>query len=523
MALLTTSLDIRIPTTYKQAIKSIEKDQWIQAMQAEINELEKQHTWNLVNLPPQREALKGRWVYTIKTDSSNTITKYKARYVVKGFNQTLGLDYIDTFSTTCRPETYRVIFILALYYKWDILQYDVKNAFVHANIDTEIYIEQPIGFTKGNTVCKLLKALYGLKQAPRLWYMHLSTILKRLGFNVFPYDEATFIHHRLRIIIISYVDDFIVTGPDTKAIKEVMKKVQESIKLQELGPIKDFLGMHITKDNQSLSIDQIKYINNMLQRFNKDKLNPVSTPTDLGVQVIKYDEKATQDDITLYQQQVGSLLYLSTRTRPDIAYAVSRCSRYASNPGPIHFSALDRIWKYLIYSINYKLEYYPVNLDLLGYCDADWGSDIATRRSTTGYLFTLGKNIISWSSMLQKTVALSSCESEYMAMKDATKEAIYLNNTIIYLKDILNISTINIIPTILTDSNSAMKLAENPEFHKKSKHIDIIYHFIREAVAEKRVQIIYIPTKEQIADGLTKCLNNTKHKDYIAMLKLNIS
>jgi reverse transcriptase-like protein len=323
--------------------------------------------------------------------------------VVKGFNQTLGLDYIDTFSTTCRPETYRVIFILALYYKWDILQYDVKNAFVHADIDTEVYIEQPVGFhDKSPRVCKLLKALYGLKQAPRLWYQHLSSILKELGFEVFPYDEATFIHHQLQIIIISHVDDFIVTGPNATAIKDIMGKIQKYIKLQELGPIKDFLGMHIAINNSSqvLKIDQIKYINNMLQRFNKDKLNLVSTPTDLGVQLLKYDQKATQENITLYQQQVGSLLYLSTRTRPDIAFAVSRCSRYASNPGPIHFNALDRIWKYLLYSSNYKLEYYPRDLDLLGYCDADWGSDIATRRSTTGYLFTLGKNIISWSSML---------------------------------------------------------------------------------------------------------------------------
>ena len=309
-------------------------------------------------------------------------------------------------------------------------------------------------------------------------------------------------------------------------IQSIIAEVSKSVKIQDLGPVKDFLGMSINIDynTQILQIDQIKYINNMLQRFNKAILNPVSTPTDLGVQLQKYEGKVSKEDITLYQQQVGSLLYLTTRTRPDLAFAVGRCSRYASNPGPIHFKALDRIWKYLIYSIDYKLEYQPKDLDLLGYCDADWGSDIATRRSTTGYLFTLGKNIISWNTMLQKTVALSSCEAEYMALKDATKEAIYLNNTIQHLKDVLKIKDIKgcIPTTILTDSMSAMKLAENPEFHKKSKHIDIIYHFIREAVAEKRVQIIHIPTREQIADGLTKCLDNTKHKDFIAMLKLSL-
>ena len=168
LALLMTSLDIRLPTTYKQAIESSEKEHWIQAMQAEIDELGKQNTWKLVQLPPKREALRGRWVYTVKTDSNNIITKYKARYVVQGFNQTLGLDYIDTFSTTCRPETYRAIFVIALFNKWPILQYDVKNAFVHADIDAEVYIEQPIGFNQGPLVCRLQKALYGLKQSPRL-------------------------------------------------------------------------------------------------------------------------------------------------------------------------------------------------------------------------------------------------------------------------------------------------------------------------------------------------------------------
>jgi hypothetical protein len=172
-----------------------------------------------------------------------------------------------------------------------------------------------------------------------------------------------------------------------------------------------------------------------------------------------------------------------------------------SNPNNTHFRALDRIWKYLNKYPNLGL-YYNCNnntsLELLGYTDSDWGGDITSRKSTTGYIFLLNNNIISWLSMLQKTVALSSCEAEYMAYKEAIKETIYLSNISIYYAKLLNIYNINNTePKLLTDSESALKLANNPEFHKRSKHIDITYHFIRESIIDKKVNLLYINTKRQ--------------------------
>jgi ABC-type transport system involved in Fe-S cluster assembly fused permease/ATPase subunit len=194
-----------------------------------------------------------------------------------------------------------------------------------------------------------------------------------------------------------------------------------------------------------------------------------------------------------------------------------------SNPNITHFKALDRIWKYLnkyptlgtYYNCNIS------NLELLGYTDADWGGDIISRKSTSGFLFLLNNNIISWLSMLQKTVALSSCESEYMAFKEAIKEVIYLNNLRIYFNKFLNNNNNNNnIPKLLTDSESAMKLANNPEFHKRSKHIDITYHFIRDAIIDKKVDLLYINTKRQLADGFTKGLDINKHNNFISSLGL---
>ena len=269
-------------------------------------------------------------------------------------------------------------------------------------------------------------------------------------------------------------------------------------------------------------IHQTKYLQNLKTRFNKDKLNPVSTPVDLGTQLHKSNTKANKEELKLYQQQIGSLIYLSTKTRLDITYAVNRCARFMSNPGPEHFKALDRIWKYLN---NYPDlgTYYECDkniLEILGYTDADQGGDIVGRKSTSSFLFLLNNNIISQNSILQKTVALSSCESEYIAIKEAIRELIYLNNIVDYFNKFNNNITNNRTPIILIDSEPAMKLANNPEFHKRSKHIDITYHFIREAISDKKAELIYINTKRQLANGFTKGLDNTKHKTFIESLRL---
>ena len=172
------------PTTYKKAIIAKDSKEWLIAMEVEISELESQESWDLVDLPEGKKALGGRWVYLKKPDG-----RYKARWVIQGFNQILGIDYLDTFSTTCRPESYRLVLILAIKLGWVFLQYDVKNAFVHADIDQIIYTIQPIGFEKDpNKVCLLRKAIYGLKQLLLLWYKYLKTALYKVGFTVYEKD-----------------------------------------------------------------------------------------------------------------------------------------------------------------------------------------------------------------------------------------------------------------------------------------------------------------------------------------------
>lgn len=517
------------PNTYKEAMTSHNSQEWQKAMQYEINELQSQNTWTLSPLPQDRTPLQGRWIYKLKTDLDGNIVKYKARWVVKGYNQKEGIDYMDTFSTTCRPESYRLIFMLAVSQNWQLNQYDVKNAFIHAKIDTEIYVEQPKGFTSTDhksqkLYCKLNKALYGLKQSPRLWYEYLLSILQKHGFIAMPYDCAIFIDRARMIIIVCHVDDLIITGPCQATIEIFILEVTKIIKLEKIGNINQFLGMQIETDYKTkhIRINQKKYTMKLLSKFNKSNMTPVTSPVELGVYIEKSKDQATEANIQRYQQEVGSLIYLAINTRPDISFAVNRCARFMSNPNDTHFRALDRIWKYLNKYPDLGLNYdcNTITEMAVGYTDADWGGDIIARKSTSGYIFSINNNIISWLSMQQKTVALSSCEAEYMALREAIKESIYLNNLIKYYFTLLKIRTPQDIPMLLTDSESALKLANNPEFHKRTKHIDISYHFIRDSVKQKVIEIQYINTKLQKADGFTKGLDTIKHKSFLLSLNL---
>ena len=219
-------------------------------------------------------------------------------------------------------------------------------------------------------------------------------------------------------------------------------------------------------------MNQTKFTKELIDRFGYKDLKPCRTPSELGIRLDKNGLAADPSAIEDFQRQIGSLMYLMTSTRPDLSYAVGLCARFMSNPGAEHFRALNRIWRYILHTINFNIVFGPCqDIRLEGYCDADWGGEYSTRRSTTGYLFLFGNSPISWASKLQKTVALSSCEAEYMSQKKAIKEHIWLSSLFEQLGLTYSKSP------IWTDSQSAIALARNPEHHARTKHIDIQYPF----------------------------------------------
>ena len=229
-----------------------------------------------------------------------------------------------------------------------------------------------------------------------------------MNFKPLVIEQGVFKNKTTNITIIVYVDDMIVIGPKIDEINQIYKNLEKlDIQLTNLGEISYFLGMEIYRDRKqkSITINQKKYLNELLEKFGKKHLNPVSTPSEPGIKLTKSENEASDSERFRYQQEVGSLIYLSIKTRPDIAYAVNNCARFMSNPNKSHFTAVNRIWKYLNYRPNlglfYIAEQSPATSPyVLGYVDADWGGDILTRKSTTGYYFTFSKAPISWSSKL---------------------------------------------------------------------------------------------------------------------------
>ena len=301
-------------------------------------------------------------------------------------------------------------------------------------------------------------------------------------------------------------------------------------------------------------IDQIDYTKKILNKYNIEKswLNktpnslglynkPTNIPGEPGLKLHKNKLQATAEEIEEYQKQIGSLIFLALKTRPDIAFAVNYCVRFMSNPNKDHYKALNRIWDYLLLNKDYGL-YYNCNgkLEIKGYCDADWAADLVDRKSTTGYTTSLSQdhykintnnknnnqidkkwntNLISWNTKLQHSIAQSTCEAEYYALKEITNEIIYIKGFTNWTLNKLNTDQ-SLTPTILIDNEAARKLAENPEFHKRTKHIDIMYHFTRTQVQNKEINLVHIPSKYEIADILTKNLTNDKHKAIMEMANI---
>ncbi|KAG6988694.1 Retrovirus-related Pol polyprotein from transposon TNT [Fusarium oxysporum f. sp. conglutinans] len=278
--------------------------------------------------------------------------------------------------------------------------------------------------------------------------------------------------------------------------------------MTDLGPCQYYLGMSVRRDrrNKAIFLSQRAYVEKVLREFDMWESKPVTTPLSTSkFQPVPDEYKASETTKLWYAKAIGSLMYAMLGTRPDIAFAVSLCSRYLGNPTNEHVQAVKRIMRYLRGTIDLELVFSGPLRPLVGYTDSDWAGDHDTRRSTAGYVFNVGTGAISWSSKRQPTVALSSCEAEYMGQTQCTKEAIWLRGL---LRELLaQYKHGDLQTTILYgDNQGAIAMAKNPQFHARTKHIDLQWHYVRERVSDGDVELQYVPTEQQIADGLTKPL-----------------
>ncbi|KAE8681718.1 hypothetical protein F3Y22_tig00111310pilonHSYRG00060 [Hibiscus syriacus] len=512
------------PETFEEASKSYE---WMTAMKEEIDALQQNQTWDIVPKIKDVKPISCKWVYKIKRRPDGSIERYKARLVARGFSQQYGLDYDETFSPVAKLTTVQVLLALAANKDWNLWQMDVKNAFLHGELDREIYMTQPMGFQSQDHleyVCKLRKAFYGLKRAPRAWYGKIAEFLTKSGYSVTPADSSLFIKAnecKLAIVLV-YVDDLIITGDDEAEILQTKENLSVRFQMKELGQLKHFLGLEVDRTHEGIFLCQQKYAKDLLKRFGMLECKSTSTPMEPNIKMCAHEGKDLED-ATMYRQLVGSLIYL-TLTRPDISYAVGVMSRYMQNPKKPHLEAVRRILRYVKNTIDYGLLYKKgEDCKLVGYCDADYAGDHDTRRSTTGYVFKLGSGTISWYSKRQPTVSLSTTEAEYRAAAMAAQESTWL----IQLMNNLH-QPVDYAISLYCDNQSAIRLAGNHVFHARTKHVEVHYHFVREKVLQEEIEMRQIKTDEQIADLFTKSLSVGKFEHFrrqhgvIQRMKANI-
>ncbi|XP_022038377.1 uncharacterized mitochondrial protein AtMg00810-like [Helianthus annuus] len=365
-------------------------------------------------------------------------------------------------------------------------------------------MEQPPGFIDSrfpNHVCRLRKALYGLKQAPRAWFQRLSNFLLHQGFMCSQADTSLFVFHKgaCLMYLLVYVDDIILTGNDEASISRFTASLHKEFAITDLGNLNYFLGLEVTTTSNGLFLSQGKYATDILSRADMLDSKPVSTP--LSTSDVFLSTGPPFSEPSYYRSLVGALQYL-TITRPDISYAVNQASQFLHAPTTAHFQLVKRILRYVKGTLNLGLRFSkPPNMSTVGYSDADWARCIETRRSTYGYSIFFGGNLVSWSAKKQPTVSRSSCESEYRAMANTASEIIWVTHL---LRDLNALPPGR--PTLLCDNLSAVFLSQNPVAHKRAKHIDIDYHFVRELVSSGKLHTKFVPTKLQVADIFTKPL-----------------
>ncbi|GJS64539.1 retrovirus-related pol polyprotein from transposon TNT 1-94 [Tanacetum coccineum] len=448
----------------KLGSKEIRTLQWKKDINEEMVSLEKNQAWSLVRLPAGKKALQSKWVFRVKEEQVG-----KKRLVL----------------TIVATENLH------------LEQLDVKTVFLHGDLDEDVYMAQPKGFQSArkeeNLVCKLKKSLYGLKQASRQRYLKFDSFMQRAGYKRHAMDHCCYLKKvgSSSIILLLYADDMLVAGSDLAEIKKLKRHLSQEFEMKDLGPAKQILGKRIIRDRTkgTLRLSQEKYIGKVLEKFNikdaKARCQPLGDHFKLSKKQAPKTEASRRIMAKVpYASVVGSVMYDMVCTRPDIAHAAGVVSRFMSNPGIEYWEAVKWLLRYL----------------------KDYGGCLDSGKSTTGYVFTVGGIAVRWMSRIQKCVAMSTTEAEYMAITEADKELVWLKN---FLKELDRAQTEC---RLFCDNQSAINLAKNLMFHGGMKHIKIRYHYIRELVSEGTLSLKKILGEKNPADMLTKVVTTEKLK-----------
>ena len=519
------------PINFHEAMESSNSQKWIDAMNEELKSMKDNDVWDLVPLPKGLKPIGCKWIFKTKRDSKGNKERYKARLVAKGFTQREGIDYKETFAPVSTKDSFRIIMALVAHYNLELHQMDVKTAFLNGDIEETIYMVQPERIESQdskNLVCKLKKSIYALKQASRQWYHKFHQVITSYGFEVNKVDDC--VYHKFSgsryIFLVLYVDDILLACNDLGLLGETKSFLSRNFEMKDLGEASFVLGIQIHRDRTQniLRLSQQAYIEKILKRFGMQNCKPGNTPVSRGDkfcldQCPKNDHEAKQMHNIPYASAIGCMMYAQVCTRPDIAYIIGMLGRYLSNPGMDHWIAAKRVMRYLQRTKDYTLTYKKSDrMEIIGYTDSDFAGCQDSRRSTSGYIFLLAGGAISWRSAKQTLVASSTMAAEYIAMYEASNQALWLKNFVTGLRIVDGIER----PLkIYCDNKSAVLFSNNNRSLTKSKHIDIKYLVVKERIQNGDVSTEHIGTNSMIADPLTKGLLPKSFLDHVTHMGIS--
>jgi hypothetical protein len=492
-------------------------------------------TWTLVKPPPGANVVGSKWVFRVKKDAAGSIVRKKARLVAQGFSQVPGVDYFDTYAPVARLSSIRTVLAIAARDDMELHQIDIKGAYLNGELtdDEIIYMRQPPGYASRDHpdhVCRLLKTLYGLKQAGRRWYQKLVHILvTELGFTRCEVDQAVFFkrdeNEKLSVVVV-HVDDCTIAASSLELVEDLKTRMKEHVEITDMGELHWLLGIEVkrNREERTISLSQRSYIDSITRHFGFEDLKPISTPMDPNVKLSTSQNASTAPEFAVmrhvpYREAVGALMYAMLGTRPDISFATTTVAKFSSNPGLPHWEAVKRIYRYLKGSRELWLTYGGETKALVGYADAD-GSMAEDRRAVSGYAFLIDGGAVSWGTKKQEVVSLSTTESEYIAATHAAKEALWLRSLITQVFGTIHDASPSHATTLFSDNQSAIALAKDHQYHARTKHIDVRFHFIRWVIEDGKLVLIFCPTGDMVADSLTKALPSPKVKHFAAELGL---
>jgi hypothetical protein len=512
---------IEVPPTRKKALESAFWPSFAEAEMVEMQAFKDRGVWELVPRPRNRRVIGVRFVYDVKLDAvTGKVVRYKARLVAKGYAQIEGIDYTETFAPTMHIKTARTLLKKAAKHNIKAEHYDVSTAFLHATLQEQVYVEQPEGHIvegKETWVYELRKAMYGLKNAPRAYSDHFQGTLQELGFKQASSDDCLWCLRKGKswLYYLYYVDDILVVGNDECLNEMIFELLKTTLNIRKEGYLKQFLGMVIERrDDGSYTMEQGHYIRRIAEKFGvTSDLKKVNGPADVSVRLSVDDLPKTPEEKTKakqlpYRELIGSLIYIA-KTRLDVCYSLSDCSRFLQEWGQKHYDAGIRILTYLLQTADIKLIITKEDdLTLSIYCDANYGDsrDSGQKgviggkwRSQGGYIVYLGGTPIGWRSRRHKSTSLSSMESEYMEASEGGKEVVWFRRLMIDLDETQTKPT-----ELYEDNKACYEFSKNNTCHDRTKHIDQRAYYLRELVKKGEIVVVPVGTKNQLADIMTK-------------------